>query len=163
MFLYIEDGKISMMSADYVRDPLGATGTMAAFGFMLFGIVCLAVLLGKLVALLIRRIRKGSRKYTEADRQIALQQAIYGISGVIFALFILVSFPMNAPSFTAISGILAAVLAALSLANGAILCYHTLKSGARTRTKIKQYVWVILCVAYAAFIVWMQLYCFWKV
>ncbi|MBO5501716.1 MAG: hypothetical protein J6A48_06805, partial [Clostridia bacterium] len=92
-----------------------------------------------------------------------LQQAIYGISGVIFALFILVSLPICAPSFTAISGILAAVLAALSLANGGLLCYHTLKSGARTRTKIKQYLWAVLCVAYAAFIMWMQLYCFWKV
>lgn len=163
MFLYIEDGKISMMSADYVRDPLDATGTVAAFGFMLFGIVCVAVLLGKLVALLIRRIRKRSRKSTAADRQITLQQAIYGISGVIFALFILVSLPMNTPGFTAISGILVDVLAALSLANGALLCYNTLKSGARTRTKIKQYVWILLCMAYAAFIVWMQLYCFWKV
>jgi hypothetical protein len=163
MYLYIEDGRISMMSADYVRDPLGAAGTVAAFGFTLFGLVCLAVLLGKLVSMIGRKIRKRSRTCTAADRQITLQQAIYGVSGVIFALFMFICYTPGSPAFVALSCILAAVLAAVSLANGGLLCYNTIKSGARTRTKVKQYLWVILCAAYTAFILWMQLYCFWKV
>ena len=163
MYLYIEDGKISMMSADYVRDPLGATGTVAAFGFVLFGLVCLSVLLGKLVSMIGRKMSKRSREYTAADRQITLQQAIYGVSGVIFALFMFICYTPGSPAFVALSGILAAVLAAVSLANGGLLCYNTIKSGARPRTKVKQYLWVILCAAYTAFIGWMQLYCFWKV
>lgn len=157
MFMYIEDGRISMMSADYVRDPLGATGTVAAFGFILFGAACLVVLLCKLVALIIRKIRKHSRKYTAADRQILLQQVIYGVSGVIFALFTFISgFPVT-PAFTAVSGILAAVLALISLANGGLLCYNKEQRGVRS------ILWAALSLAYTAFIVWMQLYCFWKV
>ena len=164
MFMYIEDGKISMMSADYVRDPLGPTGTVAAFGFVLFGFVCLAVLLCKAASLIIRKIRKRSRKYTAADWKILLQQLIYSVSGVIFALFVFVSgLPASTPAFVALSGILAAVLAAASLANGGLLCYNTLKSDARVLTKSRQYVWVLLSIAYAVFIGWMQLYCFWKV
>lgn len=157
MFMYIEDDRISTMSADYVRDPMDATGTVAAFGFILFGAACLLVLLCKLVALIIRIIRKRSRKYTTADWQILLQQVIYGVSGVIFALFILIGgFPAT-PALTTISGILAAVLALISLANGGLLCYNKSQRGVRS------FIWAALCIAYAAFIVWMQLYCFWKV
>ncbi len=157
MFMYIEGGKISMMSADYVRDPLGATGTVCCFGFILFGFVCLAVLLCKLVALLIRKVRKRSRKYSVMDRQILLQQVVYGVSGVIFALFILIGgFPVTTVS-TAVSGILAALLALISLANGGLLCYNREQHGVRS------FIWAALSLAYAAFIVLMQLYCFWKV
>lgn len=154
MFMYIEDGKISMMSADYVRDPMGATGTVAAFSFILFGIACIVVLLCKLIALIIRR---RSRKYTTANWQITLQQLIYGVSGVIFALFILIGGIPTTPAFTAISGILAAVLALVSLANGGLLCYN------KEQRSVRSFIWAALCLAYAAFIVWMQLYCFWKV
>lgn len=157
MFMYIEDDRISTMSADYVRDPMDATGTVAAFGFILFGAACLLVLLCKLVALIIRIIRKRSRKYTTADWQILLQQVIYGVSGVIFALFILIGgFPAT-PALTTISGILAAVLALISLANGGLLCYNKEQRGVRS------FIWAALSLAYTAFIVWMQLYCFWKV
>jgi len=157
MFMYIEDGKISMMSADYVRYPLGATGTVCCFGFILFGFVCLAVLLCKLVALLIRKVRKRSRKYSVMDRQILLQQVVYGVSGVIFALFILIGgFPVTTVS-TAVSGILAALLALISLANGGRLGYN------REQRGVRSILWAALSLAYTAFIVWMQLYCFWKV
>ena len=61
------------------------------------------------------------------------------------------------PALTTISGILAAVLALISLANGGLLCYNKSQRGVRS------FIWAALCIAYAAFIVWMQLYCFWKV
>lgn len=129
-------------------------------GFVLFGLLCLLTLLVKLVALLVRKIRGAGRNYSAADRQILIQQLVYGVSGVIFTAFFL-TYKMN-PVLTTVSAILAAALGLGSFANGALLCYNTIKSDARTRTKLKQYLWAALCVAYAAFILVMQLYNFWN-
>jgi hypothetical protein len=51
---------------------------------------------------------------------------------------------------------------AVSLANGGVLCYNTFNGDVKTRTKIKQYIWAALCIAYTVFIAAMQIYCFWK-
>jgi hypothetical protein len=64
--------------------------------------------------------------------------------------------------FTAVSEIIAGTPGLGSLVNGAWLCYNTIKSDARPCTKLKQYLWAALCVAYAAFILVMQLYNFWN-
>lgn len=161
MFMYIEDGKLEMMSADYMKNNAGIVGTVSSYGFILFGIICILTLMIKLIVLIIRKIRKSDRRYTFAEKQLLLQQIIYGFSGVNFALLNIVIGAVN-PTFTAISGILAMLLGIISVANGGCLRYNTIKSNIRTRTKIKQYIWVILCMAYAVFIVAMQLYCFWK-
>ena len=60
-----------------------------------------------------------------------------------------------------VAAVLAAALGLGSLVNGALLCYNAIKSDARPCTKLKQYLWAALCVAYAAFILFMQLYNFW--
>ena len=84
---------------------------------------------------------------------------MYGVSGVIFALFILI-IGSGSRAFTTVSAILAALLGLASLANGGLLCYNTVRSDARARAKVKRFIWAALCIAYAAFIVVMQLYNF---
>ncbi len=161
MFMYIDNGRLEMMSSDYERSSTGALGTVVVFGFILFGIACLVTLLVKLILWIVRKIRKSEKKYHSANWQIFAQQSIYSVSAIILVLFIISMGAVN-PVFTAVSGILAAVLAFISLANGGILCYNTVKNNVKTLTKIKQYIWSALCIAYAVFIVVMQLYCFWK-
>ena len=50
----------------------------------------------------------------------------------------------------------------ISLANGGVLSYNTIKSDVKTGTKVKQFIWAALGIVYVVFIVMMQLYCFWK-
>ena len=57
---------------------------------------------------------------------------------------------------------LAAIIAVISLANGGVLSYNTIKSDVKTGTKVKQFIWAALGIVYVVFIVMMQLYCFWK-
>lgn len=161
MFVYIKDGVFEMGYMDFVRSSTGAAPTVLSYGFIIFGLICLAALLIKLIAFIIRKVRKSEKKYTFSYKQVTFQQFIYGISSVIFALFI-IFIGFSTPVFATVSGILAASLALVSLANGGILCYNTVKSDVKTLTKIKQYIWSALCIAYAVFIVVMQLYCFWK-
>jgi hypothetical protein len=93
---------------------------------------------------------------------ILAQQEIFAGSGIIYALFTMFISSTPTKAFLTVSCLLAAALGILSLANGGNLCYNTIKSDVRTRTKIKQYIWAALCIAYTAFIGIMQLYCFWK-
>ena len=155
---YYSDGVLALAQTDHVRcNPLW---TALTYGFILFGFLCLLMLPIKLFTLLMQKRRGTSRKYSPADRQILIQQLIYAASGVIFmALFLI--YKKN-PVFTAISAILAGTLGMGSLVNGVWLCYNTLKSDALVRTKFKQYLWVALSAAYAAFILVMQLYNFWS-
>ena len=146
---------------DYVKSSAGALPTVICYGFIIFGVLCIITLLVKLIIFFVRKVRKSYKRYTFSDKQILTQQSIYGISGVIFLLFINI-LGAASPEFLTVSGILAAVLGVVSLANGCALCYNTIKGDVRTRTKIKQYIWAALCIAYAVFIVAMQLYCFWK-
>ena len=53
-------------------------------------------------------------------------------------------------------------LALLSLVNGILLCYNTIKANSKALTKVKRYIWAALGAAYAAFILVMQLYNFWN-
>lgn len=156
-FICDNRGMLEMMSTDLVK--ISPFWIILCYGFILFGLACLVTLLVKLVACIVRRIRRRGKKYAAADWQILAQQLVYGVSGVIFALFILI-IGSGSRTFTTVSAILAALLGLASLANGGLLCYNTIKSDVRVRVKAKQYVWVALCVAYAAFIVVMQLYNF---
>lgn len=158
-FVYDNRGTLEMMSTDLAK--ISPLWIILCYGFILFGLACLVALLVKLVALAVRKLRKRRRKYTLADRQILGQQLVYGVSGVIFALFILVV-GSGSRAFTAVSAILAALLGLGSLVNGTLLCYNTIKSGAGTRTNAKPYIWAALCAAYATFIAVMQLYNFWN-
>ena len=128
--------------------------------FILFGLMCTAAVLVKRIAFTVRKIRKTGKEYTAADKQIWLQQLIYGGSGVIFALYLLIVNIAN-PVFTAVSAVLAAVVALVTLVNSGMLCYHTIKSDILTIKKVKQYAWVALGFAYVAFIIGMPLYRFW--
>lgn len=161
MFVYIKDGIFEMYCQDYAKSNIGAAPTFICFGFIVLGLLCLLILLIKGIAWIVRKHRKSGKIYTSADRMILLQQMICGISGVIFALFLMSSIA-STPAFVTASCILAAVLGMVSLANGSVLCYNTVKSNVRIHSKIKQYLWATLSAAYAMFIIAMQLYCFWK-
>lgn len=161
MFVYIRNGLFEMGYMDYVRSSTGAAPTAVNFGFMLFGLVCLVTFLIKLTAFIIRRMRRSERKYTSAGRLILAQQMIYGVSGVIYFLFILAVGNVNR-TFLAVSAVLAAVLGLVSLANCGLLCYNTIKEKANSRTAVKQLLWAALAAAYALFILVMQFYCFRK-
>ena len=62
--------------------------------------------------------------------------------------------PFGTPkkSFVTLSCILAAALGIISLANGALLYYNTIKGDDKAHTKIKQYIWLVLCIAYTVFL-----------
>lgn len=159
MFI-VDNGKtLEMSTTDLARfSPLW---TALCFGFIAFGLACLLVLLVKLIAWIVRKVRKAPRKYQRADWQILFQQAVYGVSGAIFMLYFNI-IGASGRAFTTISCILAALLALGSLANGGLLGYNTARSIAKARTKLKQSIWAALGVAYAAFIIVMQLYNFWN-
>ena len=108
-----------------------------------------------------RKIRRTGKKYAFADRQILAQQLVYGVSGVIFALFIMIVGSYSR-AFTTVSAILAALLGLASLVNGGLLCYNTISADVKKRAKAKRFIWAALGIAYAAFIVVMQLYNFWN-
>ena len=160
MLVTIKDGVFEMGYMDYIRSDTGAAPTVLCFGFILFGLLCAAAVLVKLLVFTVRKIRRTGKEYNAADRQIWLQQLIYGGSGVILALYLLIISNPN-PVFTAVSAILAAVVALVSLVNSGLLCYHTIKSDVRTVIKVRQLPWAALGVVYVAFIIGMQLYRFW--
>lgn len=161
MLVYIKDGIYELGFFDCVKSAWGSFPTYVSYGFSAFGIICLLVLAVKLTAALVRKIRKTERKYKKADRLILAEQILYGVSGVIFLLFINVIGSYNAV-FTAVSAVLAALLAAVSPVLGITLCYETIAKDEKISIKIKQFIWALLGVAYTVFIIGMQLYCFWK-
>lgn len=163
MFVYVKDSVYEMGYMDYVRSSTGAAPTVINYGFMIFGLICLFTLLIKLIALIVRKARMMNKKYTKADKMILIQQIIYAVSGIVYALFALVMISTPAQAFVTVSCILALVLAVISLANSGMLCLNTIKSDVKTLTRIKQYTWAVLCLAYFIFIMGMQIYCFWKV
>ena len=163
MFVYVKDGVYEIGYMDYVRSNTGAAPTVVNYGFMIFGMMCLLTLLIKMIVLIIRRARKLNKEYSKADKMILIQQAIFAVSGIIYALFALVMTGTPTLAFVTVSCILASVLAVISLANSGMLCLNTVMSDVKTRTKIKQYTWAVICLAYFVFIIGMQMYCFWKV
>jgi len=153
MFMYIDNNKLEMMSTDYVKNSVRTAGIAAVYGFIFLGICCLAAILIKLFA---------KRKYTSADKQILGQQGVYAVSSIILVLFIMI-IGAGSPAFTSFSGIMALITGLVSLANGGILCYNTIKADdMKTGTKIKQFIWSGLGIAYFIFIIMFQLYNFWN-
>jgi CubicO group peptidase (beta-lactamase class C family) len=156
------DGRrqLEMMSTDYVLSSGHLLGTAAYFGFVLLGLGCLMALAVKGIVWLCRKVRKKAKTATVIDRQIALQQAVQGVSGII--LFCLISLVgITSRPFAVFSCLLAAALALLSLLNGILLVIHARQmntSGKRSR--VKPYLWAILCFACTAAILFFQLYDF---
>ena len=157
-----EGYKLEMMSMDLINRSYNGAAFLVDWGSVLFAACCVAVLLIKLIVFVIRKLRKSDKRYTFSDRQILVQQLIYAVSGLIFYLLICEIGAVNY-GFTALSGILAAIIAVFSLANGGLLCYNTVRADVKTRTKVKQFIWAALGIAYAVFIVTMQLYNFWSI
>ena len=55
------------------------------------------------------------------------------------------------------------IISLISLANGGTLCYNTIKAdNVKTGTKVKQFIWAGLGIAYFVFIIMFQLYNFWN-
>ena len=163
IFLYgskTPDGrkKLEMMSSDYVADPYAGLGTLAAFGFILFGIDCIIILLVKLIAMRIRKVRKAVGKYTTLDKCVLAQQCIYGVSGILFAILTLSAGAVPL-AFTTFLGINMMVFCVFSLVNSGILCCNTLRT---KYAKIRRFVWVVLCIAYPVFVIVFDLYNFWN-
>lgn len=159
MFIVDNGDTLEMSTTDLYR--ISPFWTALCFGFIAFGLLCLLALLVKLVAWIVRRARKAPRKYRRADWQILVQQILLGVSGAIFALYMLIVGP-SGRAFTMVSCILAALVALLSLANGVVLGYNVFKREGKAAAKIRQYLWAMLGLACAAFIIELQLYNFWN-
>ena len=152
--------QFEMMSTDMVQSKHHILGITVYFGFAIFGIVCLIIVLIKGLTLLLRKITKKEKSLTMADKQISVQQLIQGLSGVI--LFCLISvIGVKGYAFAVFSCIMAVVLALISLVNGILLIKNTWKDKELGKwRKAKQYIWAILMFGYVAEIVWFQLYDF---
>lgn len=159
MFIYDNGETLEMSTTDLAR--FSPFWIVVCFGFIAFGLACLLALVVKLVAWIVRKARKSPRKYQKADWQILAQQIIFGVSGVIFALYMLIV-GASGRVFTMISCILAALVALISLANGVTLGYNVFKREGKAAAKIRQYLWAMLGLACAAFIIELQLYNFWN-
>ncbi len=152
--------QLEMMSADYVHSRGHLLGTTAYFGFVLLGIGCLLTLAVKGMVFLIRKVCKKTKPATLISRQITLQQAIQGVSGII--LFCLISLiGPRGYALAVASCILAAGLAGVSLANGILLLVNARKAASTGKwQKLKPYLWAVLCFFYVAVILFFQLYDF---
>ena len=152
--------QFEMMSTDMFQNNHHIYGIIVYFGFAVFGIVCLLILLTKGLTLLICKIRKKEKTLTKVDKQISLQQVIQGLSGVI--LFCLISvIGVKGYAFAVFSCIAAVVLALISLVNGILLIKNTWEDKEIGKwEKTNQYIWAILCFGYVAVIMWFQLYDF---
>ena len=162
MFVYINDGVFEMGYMDNIRSSTGIMPSVSVYGFILFGLVCLLTVIIRLIVRLVRKLRKSDKRYTTADKQILSQQMIFAVSGIIYAVFLLYTAGAGGRAFVTVSCILATLLGIVSLANGGVLCYNTIKGDVKARTKLKQFIWSALCIAYAVFMLVMQTYCFWK-
>lgn len=155
---YYGDDMLAVAETDFVRcNPIW---TVTCYGFVLFGVLCLLAVVIKFLVRAVRKKRVAGRHDSSADRQILSQQLVYGISGVIFTALFLTYKKISA--FTAVSAILAGALGLGALVNGALLSYNTIISDVRLCTKLRQHSWAVLSIAYAAFILVMQLYNFWS-
>ena len=161
-FVYIEDGKFEMGYMDYVKSPAGIAPTLACYGFIVFGLVCILLLATGLAAAVVRKIRGKGKVRTFEDKQITFQQLIYAVSGIVFAMFALIM-GVTDPAFLTVSAILAGVLALASLVNGIWLFSGTIMKDGSVRRKIRQFVWSGMSIGYMVFIVAMQVFMFWRV
>ncbi len=129
--------QFEMMSTDYVQNNKNIIGTIGFFSFVIFGVLCLLIMVVKLIFFLIRKIMKKEKHLTKADKQIILHQLIQGVSGVILFLLIGV-LGAQGYSFAVFSCIMVTVLGVISLVNGVVLVKNTLKvKEIRTSKKVK--------------------------
>ena len=161
-FVYIEDGRFEMGYMDYLKSSTGIAPTLSCYGFIVLGLGCALSLFIGLIASVVRKIRGKGEVRTFEDKQITLQQLIYAVSGIVFALFTMIIGITN-PALLTVSAILAGVLALASLVNGILLVSGTIMKDASVKKKIWQFTWSAMSIGYMAFIVAMQVFCFWKV
>lgn len=159
-YMYYNNGILEMAVMDLEQDAGNFFGFLVSFAFIIFGIICCVVLLIKLIALIVRKLKKSDKKYTPEEKMILIAQTIFAVSGPIFALFIMIIGNCNYV-FLVISAILALLLGIVSLANSLLLAYNTIKSKVKGWKKIKQYIWAELGGVYLVFILFMELYKFW--
>ena len=157
-----DDGNLQfeMMSTDYIRSSSNICGTVAYLGYAFFGVICIFILLVKGVAFLVRKVVRRRKTITRAEKQITLQQGIQGMSSVI--LFCLISvIGARGYGFAVFSCIMASLLTIISFVNGLFLFRVTGDSPElKKATKVKQYIWAVLCFGYVAVTIWLQLYDF---
>ncbi|MBR1898942.1 MAG: beta-lactamase family protein, partial [Oscillospiraceae bacterium] len=127
MFVYNNDGVFEMGYMDNIRSSTGIMPSVSVYGFILFGLVCLLTVIIRLIVRLVRKLRKSDKRYTTADKQILSQQMIFAVSGIIYAVFLLYTAGAGGRAFVTVSCILATLLGIVSLANGGVLCYNTIK------------------------------------
>lgn len=158
MFLYEStDSKgnirLEMMSADYVQSKGFLWGAFAIIVYLVMVVVSVVILIVKLL----KKLLKKGRAYTNADKSILIQQLIYVLSAIIIFCFIAV----NKFGMAAFSGIMSALLAIVSFANGVVLFYHTGKTGNMKKcTAVKQYLWGMSGIYYFALVILFELYNF---
>lgn len=162
MFVYINNGIYEPGYFDLVKSEVGMLPTLLLYAIIAFGVLCIIELLIKAVIVIVRKVKKVGKKYTHADLMILSGQSIYGMSGVIVALFVM-AIGQQGHAFTVISSALAAVLAVASLALSGGLVYVSFKEKGKVITMIRQLLWAGLLAGYMIFIIGMQFYCFWKV
>ena len=160
-FVYINNDIYEFGYMDLQKSSTGALPTAVSYAFILFGIICFITVIVKLIAMLIKKHRRTLKPFSEEDKLVFAQQIIYGVSGIILALFFFMVAFCN-PAFVKVSCILAGVLALVSVNISGLLAYKTSKSKAPIKTKIRNWIWVILSIAYPVFIWVMELHCFWK-
>lgn len=152
--------QFEMMSTDYIQSNQNIVGTILYFGVALFGVICLFLLIAKCIAFVVRKIIKRSKVITRADKQITLQQAIWGLSGVIFFCLISV-IGTRGYGFAVFSCIMAIILAVISFVNALFLFKATRDNRVLGRvTRVKQYIWTVFCFGYIVVILWFQIYDF---
>lgn len=131
MFLYQStdiDGNIQleMMSTDYILEKGTAAKSIIIFGEIIFGVICLLILLIKLISYIIRKIRKRQKNYSIEKIQILLTEFIYAITSIVLLVFMSVipSKVIITYSFTAFSAIVAVFLALVMIVNACFMAYN---------------------------------------
>ena len=147
--------RLEMMSADYVQSKGFLWGALAIVVFLVTVVTSVIILIVKFF----KKLLKKGRAYTKADKSILIQQLIYVLSAIVIFCFVAV----NRFGMAAFSGVMSALLAAVSLANGVVLFYQTKKTQTvKKSTVVKQYLWGMLGIYYFVFVILFELYNFWN-
>ena len=149
--------RLEMMSADYVKEQgffWRAAGLIAFFAIGLISIVLLMIKGLKKV------FRKG-RAYTKAEKFILVQQVIYALSVIVLVGLNTGVFGIkNSFGFAMFSGIMAGVLAVISIVNSVGMRGTNEKDG--KYVCVKKVLWSVLGVYYCLFVMEFELFRFWS-
>ena len=152
--------RLEMMTTDWVETKHFGVGALTIILFWLIGVVSIVILIIRLI----KKILKKEKYYRKEEKSILLQQLIYAASSLIHFCFITGTFGGGCTfGKAAFSGIMVGIMAIVSLANSAFLCYNTVRvKDMKKSSAMKQYLWIVLGVFYFMFILVFQLYNFWN-